>query len=100
MYFGHMLHRIEGYAEYGVYQYSEYADAYKKAYPVDKQKRLFLTSLKQYVSDEAAFDSDLPNAYKAERKKDILIFIDRLDLLISNNFYLHQAEQFEYTNYQ
>jgi hypothetical protein len=100
-YFGHQYKRIEGYGEYAVdFMYNkDLSSYYEKQYPVNGQKKLFIASLKQFISDEAEFDIGESTDYKNDRKKAMFKKVDKLDSLITNYFYLRQAMMFEYTFY-
>ncbi|HWB28832.1 MAG TPA: hypothetical protein VG738_25335 [Chitinophagaceae bacterium] len=100
-YFGHQNKRILGYAEYGVYYYRRYGDRYMKNYNIEYQKKLFIASLRQFVSDEV--DANNGNGLRLSDKKEkittIYAIINNLETLITDYFLLKQAQLFEYNNY-
>lgn len=96
-YFLHQHKRIVGYAEYGLFCYDNSDNDYNS----EPQKRLFISLLRQYVSDEVNnnnFDGLSP-LDKKETIKDIEKIIDDLNNLITNKFLLKQVQQFEYKYY-
>ncbi len=78
---------------------------YNKKYDFRNQKKIYLKSLIQYVSDEESqnvyYQMDLvenkPRALK--RVKELEKKIDILQKLITNYFYLNQVQEFE-NNYK
>jgi hypothetical protein len=99
-FFGHQISRINGYAEYSVYQYSHYNDEYSKFYKIEKQKKLYLQLLRQKINDEIDIDNEFSGKEEKEKARvELLNQVNHLDSLITNNFYLEQAQQFHYSNY-
>lgn len=99
-YFGHQYNRINGYAEYGVYQYKQYKDLYTALPDIAKQKSLYIESLKQVVSDHILTDSEIPDKRSKETNKAALFrYIEHLVKLITDNFYLKKAQEFQYSYY-
>ncbi|OIQ18678.1 MAG: hypothetical protein BM557_07085 [Flavobacterium sp. MedPE-SWcel] len=98
-YFGHQKDRIYGKTEYAIYLYHKNKNDYEKKYTIDKQKKLYTDRLRQLVLDEEKYDYYTLSEEKIERRKKIMNFINQLDILIINFFYLRQAEEFEHSNY-
>ena len=99
-YFGHQNSRIAGYVEYAVYRHSQYPAGYEKTYDISKQKQLYINSLRQLVTDEISIDLETPKQEKPERTKELNKIVDNIDKLITNNFYLRNAQAFQYDHYQ
>jgi hypothetical protein len=101
-YFGHQYKRIEGYAEYAVRLYANnYPQAFfEKSYSIKTQKNLFIKSLKQFIVDEAHLDASLQNDYTKETRKKLFGVVEKLDALITDHFYLKEAQEFEYSYYE
>ena len=99
-YFGHRYRRIIGYAEYAVYQYKENGDYYRKKYDIKKQKQLYLALLRQKIADEISVDNEVPRKdEKAKRQRELFNYVDHLDGLITDNFYLEKAQEFQFLHY-
>lgn len=99
-YYGHQVSRINAYAEYAVYLYSKSSNDFNKSYHISKQKKLYIDLLRQKVSDEISIDNEAPTAIeKQKRQKDLFAKVDELDKLIIDNFYLTQAQNFQFSNY-
>jgi hypothetical protein len=99
-FFGHQYNRINGYAEYGVYQYLQYKDLYSALPDITKQKNLYIASLKQVVTDHIHTDNEIPDQRSKETNKAAISrHIDHLDKLITDNFYLKKAQEFQYSCY-
>lgn len=99
-YFGHQHIRILGYAEYAIYIMPKEGEFVDKKYNINQQKALYIKSLRQLIKDENQLDFDTPTKEKPERLKKLNQIVDELDKLITNLFYLRQAQEFQYTNYQ
>jgi len=99
-YFGHQNSRIQGYVEYAVYRHSQYPAGYEKTYDISKQKQLYINSLRQLVTDEISIDLETPKQEKPERTKELNKIVGNIDKLITNNFYLRNAQAFQYDHYQ
>jgi len=99
-YFGHQHIRILGYAEYAIYIMPKEGELIDKKYNINQQKALYVKSLRQLIKDENQFHFDMPATEKPERLKELYKIVDELDTLITNLFYLRQAQVFQYTNYQ
>jgi hypothetical protein len=98
-YFGHQCARILGYAEYSVYLYSEHSDNIEKTYDITKQKKLYIQSLRQLLVDESNIDHETLGKEKTERNNGLHKIIDNLERLITDNFYLRRAQEFQYGHY-
>jgi hypothetical protein len=103
-FFTHQYSRIIGYAEYSIYLFSENPDFYNREYDMSRQKNLYINSLRQLVKDELTIESRFnPGVISPENKKlfeiDVNKLIDELSYLITNNFYLKSAQNFQYTHY-
>lgn len=99
-YFGHQYSRLNGYAEYGVYEYRSFYEIDNKLTNVQKLKQLYLTSLKEIIHNEIELDNELPfRIDKIKRENELLRFVATLDKTITNSFYLKKAQQFQYSYY-
>lgn len=99
-YFYHQAARISGYAEFTVYQYSKNQEGFGKTYDISRQKELYLQSLRQLIADESNIDFETVRAEKPNRLKSANKIVDKLDSLITSNFYLRKAQAFHYDHYQ
>lgn len=99
-YFGHQFNRINGYAEYGVYEYRSFSDIDNKLTNIQKLKQLYLASLKEIIHKEIELDNEIPfKIDKIKRENELLKYVATLDKTITNNFYLKKAQQFQYSYY-
>jgi hypothetical protein len=103
-YFGHQYRRIIGYAEYSIYLYSKNRELYDRDYEISKQKYLYINNLRQFVKDELTIESRFnQGVISPENKKqleiDLYKSIDEIDGLITDNFYLKNAQSFQYGHY-
>lgn len=99
-YFGHQSSRILGYAEYSVYLLPKNENDITKTYDITKQKGLYIKSLRQLIEDESKIDFETLGQEKTERSKKLNEIVDRLDKLITDNFYLRRAQEFQYGHYE
>lgn len=99
-YFGHQHVRILGYAEYAIYMMPKEGELTDKKYNINQQKALYIKSLGQLIKDENQLDFNTLGEEKPERLKELHQIVNELDKLITNLFYLRQAQEFQYTNYQ
>lgn len=98
-YFGHQMMRIPGYVEYSIYK-SINNDYYEKKYAIVKQKKLFIKSLEQLILDEEKFDYYTLNKDKKKKRRDkMLNEVRKLNELITDYFYLKEAQEFHYSKY-
>jgi hypothetical protein len=98
-YFGHQYRRILGYAEYSIYRYSQRNDDFIKNYDISKQKELYINSLKQIIKDEISDDNEIPSKYKKKSETELFKIVGKLDVLITDYFYLREARSFQYGYY-
>jgi len=99
-FFGHQFNRINGYAEYGVYEYKSFSNIDNKLTDIGRLKMLYLASLKEIIHREIELDNEIPQrAKKAARENELLKYVATLDKIIDNNFYLKKAQQFQYSYY-
>ncbi|GGB67463.1 hypothetical protein GCM10007424_04310 [Flavobacterium suaedae] len=98
-YFGHQMSRIYGKVEYSVYLYKNNKDVYEKKYKIDKQKKLYIDRLRQLVLDEEKHDFNTLGEEKTKRREELMTIINQLNILITNYFYLKEAQKFEHSNY-
>lgn len=99
-YFGHQGIRILGYAEYAIYIMPKEGERLEKTYNISKQKELYIKSLRQLIADEDKVDFNTITKEKSTRRKKLNKIIDELDKSITDLFYLRQAQQFQYVNYE
>jgi hypothetical protein len=99
-YFGHQNRRILGYAEYSIYILSRFKNDMTKTYDITKQKELYIKSLRQIIEDESNIDNNLLRQEKIERNKQLNKIVDDLEKLITDNFYLSRAQEFQYEYYE
>jgi len=99
-YFGHQSRRILGYAEYSIYLLPKSKKDIEKTYDISKQKYLYITSLRQLIDDESKIDFwTLGKKNKIKRNNELNKVVDKLQELISDNFYLRRAQEFQYEHY-
>lgn len=97
-YFGHQSYRILGYVEYSIYLLKE--DIYYEIYDITKQKAFYIESLRQLIVDKIeADDYSFSEEVKEERIENFNEYVDELDKLITDIFYLRQAQEFHYRHY-
>lgn len=99
-FFGHQYSRILGYAEYSIYLMPKEDSRIKKTYDITKQKELYIKSLRQLIKDESRIDNETLGKEKIEREKELNKIVDKLNELITSNFYLRRAQEFQYTHYE
>ncbi len=103
-YFGHQYRRIAGYAEFAIYQYNQNSGYYDKDYGIKKQKVIYINSLRQFVRDELADEKKFNQAIismknKNELRSSLEKLIKEIESLITDNFYLKNAQRFQHTYY-
>jgi hypothetical protein len=98
-FFGHQRLRILGYAEYSICTYPKNGFVFEKTYDIGNQKKLYIKSLRQLISDESAIDFESLGAEKVQRNKKLNGIVDEIDTLITDLFYLRNAQEFQYSNY-
>lgn len=99
-YFGHQQMRILGYAEYSIYLFPKEKNELEKTYDINKQKELYIKSLRQLIEDESKIDFETLGQEKIKRIKKLNEIVDELDRLITDNFYLRRTQEFHYSNYE
>jgi len=99
-YFGHQGVRILGYAEYSIYLLPKNKGDIEKTYEITKQKELYIKSLRQLIIDETKIDSYSLDKNRTEKYKKLNKFVDELNKLITDNFYLKRAQEFQYGYYE
>lgn len=96
-FFGHQYNRINGYAEYGVYEYKSFSDIDNTLKDIKKLKQLYLTSLKEIIHQKIKLDNEIPQ--KKIRENEILKHVATVEKIITSNFYLKKVQQFQYSYY-
>jgi hypothetical protein len=99
-YFGHQYPRILGYAEFSVYLYSISKDSFEKTYDIAKQKSLYIRSLRQLIVDESKIDFETLGKDKIARNAELNRIVDTINKLITDNFYLRRAQEFQSVHYE
>ncbi len=99
-YFGHQRSRILGYAEYSIYLLPKTKEDITKTYDITKQKKLYISTLRQLIEDESKIDFETLGKKKIERIKKLNAIVDELSKLITDNFYLRRAQEFQYLHYE
>ena len=94
-YYGHMSSRIHGYAEYFVSMFPSIENNFTN----DKEKQLFIQSLKQNVADGIKERKDLTDEEKKEMQAELYKWIENLSKEIDSFFYLKMAKEFEHSLY-
>ena len=72
----------------------------QKTYDITKQKELYIKSLRQLIKDENRIDSGTFGKEKIDREKELNEIVDNLNELITSNFYLRRAQEFQYSHYE
>ncbi len=99
-YFGHQSTRILGYAEYSIYLLPKTKEDISKTYDISKQKELYIKSLRQLIEDESKIDFNTLGEEKNEQTKKLNKIVNEIDKLITDNFYLRRAQEFQYVHYE
>ena len=99
-YFGHQVSRILGYAEFSVYLLPKHTDEIMKTYDISKQKEFYIKSLRQLIKDESSIDGEPAGERKTKRTLELNKIVDTLEVLITDNFYLRRAQEFQYAHYE
>lgn len=97
-YFGHQSRRIVAYAEYAIY---EYVSREPRRYGINKQKDLYIRSLRQLIRDETDFHADvtITGEEKVRLAGDLNKTVDEIEENITDVFYLRKAQEFQYGYY-
>jgi len=98
-FFGHQYYRIYAYAEYSVYLQTYYGKDYENSYSVLPQKAFFIGSLKQLIDEDEKYNMDVNKSEKQSRKVSLFKKVNQLNSLITNHFYLKEAQKFNYSQY-
>lgn len=98
-YFGHTYARISAYVMYSLTIYDYNKEFPEKVYNIKKQKKLYIDTLKQYINDELDNDMEFTQNEKPVLKKKLFQTVDEIDSLITERFFLAQAQEFQYANY-
>lgn len=75
-------------------------DDISKTYDITKQKEFYIKSLRQLIEDESKIDFETLGQEKIARNKNLNAIVDELDKLITDNFYLRRAQEFQYGHYE
>jgi hypothetical protein len=99
-FFVHQFYRINGYAEYGVYEYRSLSNDGRRLTDISKLKQFYLKSLGEIIHQKIALDKEVPRQEaKTEREHEVSKNVEVLEKLITNSFYLQKAQQFHYSYY-
>lgn len=96
----HLYRRTFGEAEYTVYLYALTRKDITVTYNISKQKDLFMQTLQQVVTDRLESTFDIHESEKPDLKEEFFALINEIDFQITDSFYLTQAQQFYYNNYE
>lgn len=97
----HRRKKIPAFVEYSLSQHLSGANKYSKEYSIASQKDIFLKSLRQFVVDEAGVNKELYNKEQTnKRMRELMTRVDQIGSLITDYFYLKQAQSFIQTNYE
>jgi hypothetical protein len=99
-YFGHQYSRISGYAEYSIYLMPKDKGGIEKTYDITRQKEFYIKSLRQLIEDESEIDFNTLGEEKIKRIKKLNEIVDELNELITDNYYLRRAQEFQYGYYE
>ncbi|WP_075341918.1 hypothetical protein [Tenacibaculum agarivorans] len=100
-YYGHQYYRILGYVEYSIYiQSRKSKESSENTYNITKQKELYVQSLRQLIEDQIKSDRNKLEYEKIERIKKLNKIVNQLENLITDIFYLRQAQEFQYNHYR
>ena len=75
-------------------------DDFNKSYAITKQKELYIKSLRQLIKDESTIDFITLGKDKEIRNKELNEIVDKLEELITDNFYLRRAQEFQHSHYE
>ncbi len=98
-YFGHQYSRIPSYAEYSINWYSKDQDFFTKSYDITKQKEIYIESLQQLINDEMGINKNESIQALNEPKKELFKIVADLKKMITDDFYLKRAQEFQYSHY-
>jgi hypothetical protein len=99
-YFGHQQYRILAYAEFSLHIFIAHESSPSKTFDISKEKKLYLSLLRQIVNDETSLNYDSKGENFAEETRELNHIVDNLDHLITDIFYLKRAQAFQYDKYE
>ncbi|MCB0743855.1 MAG: hypothetical protein KDC67_08125 [Ignavibacteriae bacterium] len=67
---------------------------------ISKQKSLYIMSLRQIIKDEVLFENYATEKDKREKILELNKIVDHLDELITDSYYMHVAQIYQYEHYQ
>lgn len=94
-YFGHQNNRLIGCAEYDVCQYKNLLAYTTPSKDIHKLKLLYFSTLQELIFQQSKNDRE----FESGRNKQIDLSLHQLEVLITNDFYLKKAQQFQYRYY-
>ena len=97
-YFGHQHKRISAYAEYSIYLITKTKSNVAPNQDINKPIHRYLKSLERLINEKTK--NDFNPQLKLEKTRKLNALMNELETLISNNFYLQQAIEFQQTHYQ
>ncbi len=99
-YFAHQCVRILAYAEYAIYEYLFATSVSElKPYDINKQKDLYIQSLRQLIQNETDIDVHVLGEEKLQRLEELNKIADEIEINITDIFYLRKAQEFQYKYY-
>lgn len=98
-FFGHMYNRIPAYVEYSLHLYGSNKEFYTKEYAINRQKQLFINMLRQFITDELGVNYEHSPEDKEETRKILVTVVNDIESLITDFFFLSQAQEFRHANY-
>lgn len=99
-FFGHQYRRINAYVAYEVYQYNENKAQFEPGKNITAPKEKYLKLLKDNIVIKTNLDNELSDeSARKKQQRELFKYVKDLDTLISDNFYLTNAEAFQYANY-
>ncbi|RXK62429.1 hypothetical protein ESA94_05320 [Lacibacter luteus] len=94
-YFGHQSNRLIGCAEYDVYQYKQSLKYATPQSDIHKLKMLYFSTLRELIYQQSKNNPE----FEESRRRQIFLCLKKLEMIISNEFYLKKAQQFQYWYY-
>ncbi|WP_367331778.1 hypothetical protein [Sphingobacterium multivorum] len=99
-YFGHQHNRLLAEVEYSIYLMPKDKSELQKPYAINKQKQLYIQSLRQLVADETANNGGIEPQWKLNQIKRLNAVIEDINQLITDNFSLRRAQYFQSNYYE
>jgi len=99
-YFGHQHNRLLAEVEYSIYLMPKDKSELQKPYAINKQKQLYIQSLRQLVADETANNGAIEPQWKLNQIKRLNAVIEDINQLITDNFSLRRAQYFQSNYYE